>query len=76
MVIEGVQSLAMADLSSLGSLDQLTGISEQLLMAAKGLYDLIPDQILGIISGKILTFNIYQDRWVLELLFRAFLILL
>ena len=76
MVIEGVQSFAMADLSSLGSLDQLTGISEQLLMAAKGLYDLIPDQILGIISGKILTFNIYQDRWVLELLFRAFLILL
>ena len=65
MVIEGVQSLAMADLSSLSSLDQLTGISDQLtgisdqlLMAAEGLYDLIPDQILGIISGKILTFNI------------------
>ena len=58
MVIEGVQSLAMADLSSLSSIDQLTGISDQLLMAAEGLYDLIPDQILGIISGKILTFNI------------------
>ena len=58
MVIEGVESLAMSDLSALSSIEQLTGISDQLLMAAEGLYDLIPDQILGIISGKILTFNI------------------